>query len=146
MLLTRETTRLPPTARGIIDEDYRLRWEAEMNDKLTPEDAKRIKAGLPPGVEACFRKNIANMDPVTGARPSDPKPSVAALMEADRALGDFLERFGVRGREPRQATDRGSARGDQLHAGQRQRPALRASGNAVGGHDGPIPVWAEGID
>lgn len=93
--LSHETSRLP-TAHGIIDEAHRQDLEASLNRLyagLTPEEVKAEFSGkLPPGAEAALWR-MANMDAVTGARPSGPKPSVATLMEADRALGDFLERF-----------------------------------------------------
>jgi hypothetical protein len=94
-LLNRETAKLPPTAHNIIGEDARLNLEADLNERygsLSEEELKAKLTGLPKGFEECFW-NVANMDKVTGMRPSDPKPSVETLQAAEQALGDFLARF-----------------------------------------------------
>jgi hypothetical protein len=94
--LARETTRLPPTGRAIVDEAFRLDLQAELNAKaagLTPEQIRQ-RFGNGPGLEARLWRNIApGIDPVTGARRSDPKPDPAMLAAAEAALADFLAKF-----------------------------------------------------
>jgi hypothetical protein len=102
-LLNGETSRLPPSAYGIIDESARLDRQIEFDEKfekLSPEAQKELEAKLHramgPGltkaqIDCALR--AWNMDPVTGAPLSWPKPDPEMLHEAEAALVDWLARF-----------------------------------------------------